>query len=81
MQALKKAAPIPIESPITPNTPKSVLFSSDEEYRTASEGGRRESGDWSELPPSPPLNRYLIYRINVLFYAALNNRISDWHCV
>ncbi|CAH1130205.1 unnamed protein product [Ceutorhynchus assimilis] len=57
MQALKKAAPIPVESPITPNTPKSVLFSSDEEYRTASEGGRRESGDWSELPPSPPSNR------------------------
>ncbi|XP_078044658.1 myosin phosphatase Rho interacting protein outspread isoform X3 [Augochlora pura] len=38
-------------------TPRSVLFSSDEEYRTASEGGRRESGDWSELPVSPPLVR------------------------
>ncbi|KAH1024624.1 hypothetical protein HUJ05_004084 [Dendroctonus ponderosae] len=57
MQALKKAAPMPTESPATPNTPRSVLFSSDEEYRTASEGGRRESGDWSELPPSPPFNR------------------------
>ncbi|XP_014489456.1 PREDICTED: protein outspread isoform X3 [Dinoponera quadriceps] len=38
-------------------TPRSVLFSSDEEYRTASEGGRRESGDWSEIPVSPPLVR------------------------
>ncbi|XP_076382798.1 myosin phosphatase Rho interacting protein outspread isoform X3 [Megalopta genalis] len=38
-------------------TPRSVLFSSDEEYRTASEGGRRESGDWSEVPVSPPLVR------------------------
>lgn len=41
----------------TPQTPRSVLFSSDEEYRTASEGGRRESGDWSEMPASPPLVR------------------------
>nr|KAF7430079.1 hypothetical protein H0235_006477 [Vespula pensylvanica] len=43
--------------PPTSNTPRSVLFSSDEEYRTASEGGRRESGDWSEIPVSPPLIR------------------------
>ena len=43
--------------PSTPTTPRSILFSSDEEYRTASEGGRRESGDWSELPVSPPLTR------------------------
>ncbi|XP_066599345.1 protein outspread isoform X3 [Prorops nasuta] len=40
--------------PSTSITPRSVLFSSDEEYRTASEGGRRESGDWSEIPVSPP---------------------------
>ncbi|EFN72300.1 Protein outspread [Camponotus floridanus] len=43
--------------PSTSITPRSVLFSSDEEYRTASEGGRRESGDWSEMPVSPPLMR------------------------
>ncbi|XP_012265785.2 protein outspread isoform X2 [Athalia rosae] len=43
--------------PSTPVTPRSVLFSSDEEYRTASEGGRRESGDWTEMPISPPLTR------------------------
>lgn len=43
--------------PSTPVTPRSVLFSSDEEYRTASEGGRRESGEWSEMPISPPLTR------------------------
>lgn len=47
-----------------PSTPRSVLFSSDDEYRTASEGGRRESGDWGEtLPPSPPLNRTPISRV------------------
>ncbi|CAD7085941.1 unnamed protein product [Hermetia illucens] len=40
----------------TPATPKPVVFSSDEEYRTASEGGRRDSVDWgSPLSPSPPL--------------------------
>ncbi|XP_043506324.1 girdin-like isoform X3 [Frieseomelitta varia] len=44
-------------APSTSVTPRSVLFSSDEEYRTASEGGRRESGDWSEVPVSPPLVR------------------------
>uniref|UniRef100_A0A182J989 PH domain-containing protein n=1 Tax=Anopheles atroparvus TaxID=41427 RepID=A0A182J989_ANOAO len=45
-----------VQSPVTPLTPKSLLFSSDEEYRTASEGGRRDSvGDWgSPLSPSPP---------------------------
>ncbi|XP_058455937.1 protein outspread isoform X2 [Malaya genurostris] len=44
-------------TPVTPVTPKSTLFSSDEEYRTASEGGRRDSiGDWgSPLSPSPPV--------------------------
>lgn len=47
LQALKKAAPLPedkqivtVESPISPSTPRSVLASSDEEYRTASEGGK-----------------------------------------
>lgn len=34
-----------------------MLFSSDEEYKTASEGGRRESGDWSEIPVTPPLTK------------------------
>lgn len=52
-------------APTTPLTPRSVLFSSDEEYRTASEGGRRESGDWSELPVSPPP-------------PSLSNRNGDW---
>ncbi|PSN31199.1 hypothetical protein C0J52_22102 [Blattella germanica] len=53
--------------PSAPLTPRSILFSSDEEYRTASEGGRRESEDWGEpltpLPPSPPLNRTPISRV------------------
>lgn len=40
----------------TPVTSKSSIFSSDEEYRTASEGGRRDSVDWgSPLSPSPIL--------------------------
>lgn len=41
---------------VTPITPKSIMFSSDDEYRTASEGGRRDSVDWdSPLSPSPPV--------------------------
>lgn len=56
LEAMKKAAPAPASSPTTPPTPRS-LFSSDEEYRTASEGGRRGSEDWGDLPPSPAFNR------------------------
>ncbi|VEN49846.1 unnamed protein product [Callosobruchus maculatus] len=72
--ALKKAAPMatiggaangstpppPVESPVSPSTPRSIMASSDEEYKTASEGGRRGSEEWSstpgstDLPPSPP---------------------------
>ncbi|XP_072376482.1 uncharacterized protein osp [Diabrotica undecimpunctata] len=69
LQALRKAANLStesvviVESPISPTTPRSLLASSDEEYRTASEGGRRGSEDWSELPPSPPLNRLSINRV------------------
>ncbi|KAK9759226.1 PH domain [Popillia japonica] len=44
-----------VDSPSAPATPRSCLFSSDEEYRTASEGGRRDSEDWGEIPSSPPL--------------------------
>lgn len=48
-------------SPSTPSTPAGTTgphFSSDEEYRTASEGGRRDSLDWgSPLSPSPPVLR------------------------
>lgn len=48
-----------ISSPVTPCTPmtsRPILFSSDEEYKTASEGGRRESIDWdSPLSPSNPI--------------------------
>uniref|UniRef100_A0A8D8YE07 Protein outspread n=1 Tax=Cacopsylla melanoneura TaxID=428564 RepID=A0A8D8YE07_9HEMI len=50
----------------SPSTPRSLLFSSDDEYRTASEGGRRGStaSDWGEiLPPSPPLIRTPISRV------------------
>lgn len=45
-------------------TPRSMLLSSDDEYRTASENGRQSSSDWGEtLPPSPPLNRTPISRV------------------
>ncbi|XP_070140040.1 protein outspread isoform X2 [Drosophila kikkawai] len=48
----------PTSSPVTPGTPIGPHFSSDEEYRTASEGGRRDSLDWgSPLSPSPPVLR------------------------
>ncbi|XP_044268352.1 protein outspread isoform X1 [Tribolium madens] len=61
LQALKKA--VPASSSESPTTPRSVLLSSDEEYRTASEGGRRGSEDWGELPPSPPLTRSSLNRV------------------
>lgn len=72
LQALKKAAPcddnvivIPVTTTVTtPTTPRSLFLSSDEEYRTASEGGRRDSEDWSEIPSSPlppsAYSRYLV---------------------
>ncbi|XP_014370967.2 protein outspread [Papilio machaon] len=53
-------------TPITPNTGKSAPFSSDEEYRTASEGGRRDSADWGDMtqpPASPILSRTPISRV------------------
>ncbi|XP_034139851.1 protein outspread isoform X3 [Drosophila guanche] len=55
--------PVAAASPATtPGTPAGAggppHFSSDEEYRTASEGGRRDSLDWgSPLSPSPPVLR------------------------
>lgn len=43
-------------SPVTPIHGRPIHFSSDEEYKTASEGGRRESIDWgSPLSPSNPI--------------------------
>uniref|UniRef100_A0A1A9W089 PH domain-containing protein n=1 Tax=Glossina brevipalpis TaxID=37001 RepID=A0A1A9W089_9MUSC len=54
-----------LTSPNTPmNSRSNVHFSSDEEYRTASEGGRRDSiGDWgSPQSPSPPLPASLVQR-------------------
>uniref|UniRef100_A0A1A9ZVY4 PH domain-containing protein n=1 Tax=Glossina pallidipes TaxID=7398 RepID=A0A1A9ZVY4_GLOPL len=54
-----------LPSPNPPLTSRNnVHFSSDEEYRTASEGGRRDSiGDWgSPQSPSPPLPSSLVQR-------------------
>lgn len=53
-------------TPVTPNTARSAPFSSDEEYRTASEGGRRDSADWGDVtqpPLSPILNRTPISKV------------------
>lgn len=54
-------------TPVTPITGRSAPFSSDEEYRTASEGGRRDSADWGDVapqpPPSPILNRTPISKV------------------
>ncbi|XP_037302216.1 protein outspread-like, partial [Manduca sexta] len=54
-------------TPVTPVTGKLAPFSSDEEYRTASEGGRRDSADWGDVgtqpPPSPILNRTPISKV------------------
>ncbi|XP_050443852.1 protein outspread isoform X2 [Adelges cooleyi] len=48
----------------TLSSSRSVIFSSDDEYRTASECGRHESSDWGDtLPPSPPLNRTPISKV------------------
>ncbi|XP_060843007.1 protein outspread-like isoform X2 [Rhopalosiphum padi] len=48
----------------TLSSSRSIVFSSDDEYRTASECGRRESSDWGDtLPPSPPLNRTPISKV------------------
>lgn len=76
MSAIRRAAgiqeqPSDLSSPVQDtvdsvviSTPRGLLFSSDDEYRTASEGGRRESGEWGEaLPPSPPLNRTPMSRV------------------
>lgn len=54
-------------SPLTPVTPLTNRFSSDEEYRTASESGRRDSNDWGDIvsqpPPSPILSRTPISKV------------------
>ncbi|VVC44570.1 Hypothetical protein CINCED_3A020537 [Cinara cedri] len=48
----------------TLSSSRSIIFSSDDEYRTASECGRHESSDWGDtLPPSPPLNRTPISKV------------------
>lgn len=58
-QALKKAVSY---APELATTPRSVLLSSDDEYRTASEGGQKGSEDWSDLPPSPSFGRNALVR-------------------
>nr|XP_036232490.1 protein outspread isoform X3 [Bactrocera oleae] len=55
----------------TPSTPKTAHFSSDEEYRTASEGGRRDSVDWgSPLSPSPPITTSILRNRDRLYARA-----------
>lgn len=53
-------------TPVGPNTTRTGPFSSDEEYRTASEGGRRDSADWGDMgqhPSSPILSRTPISKV------------------
>ena len=57
---------------------RSVIFSSDEEYRTASDGGRRESGDWSEMPVSPPLTRNGEWSVGLKTPNWPNSRKPEW---
>lgn len=52
VQALKRVVPMEAVISVSESASQSFAFSSDEEYKTASEGGRRESGDWSEVPSS-----------------------------
>ncbi|XP_054268632.1 protein outspread isoform X2 [Macrosteles quadrilineatus] len=89
MQAIRRAAgldskiePTPLQlerdremvAPPTPLTGRSIIFSSDDEYRTASEG-RRESGEWGDtLPPSPPLNRTPISKVKERARGGLRSR-------
>ncbi|XP_059045257.1 protein outspread [Achroia grisella] len=67
-------------TPVTPITGKSAPFSSDEEYRTASEGGRRDSADWGDVapqpPPSPILNRTPISKVKDKVRARTSNSIT-----
>ncbi|XP_052757460.1 protein outspread isoform X2 [Galleria mellonella] len=67
-------------TPVTPITGKSAPFSSDEEYRTASEGGRRDSADWGDVasqpPPSPILNRTPISKVKEKVRARTSNTTS-----
>ncbi|KAM3961288.1 LOW QUALITY PROTEIN: myosin phosphatase Rho interacting protein outspread [Aphomia sociella] len=67
-------------TPVTPITGKSAPFSSDEEYRTASEGGRRDSADWGDVapqpPPSPILNRTPISKVKEKVRARTSNTAS-----
>lgn len=67
-----------ISSPVTPCTPlRPILFSSDEEYKTASEGGHRESIDWgSPLSPSNPIQITLSHAKDNKIRPNLRNNIQ-----
>ena len=61
--------------PLSLYTGRSILFSSDEEYKTASEG-RRESIDWgSPLSPSNPIQNTLLYTKENKFRSNLRNSL------
>lgn len=69
------SSPLPI-TPCTPMTSRQILFSSDEEYKTASEGGRRESIDWgSPLSPSNPIQITLSHAKESKIRSNLRNNI------
>ncbi|XP_067621685.1 protein outspread isoform X2 [Eurosta solidaginis] len=63
-----------VNATTTPSTPKSAHFSSDDEYRTASEGGRRDSVDWgSPLSPSPPITTSILRKREPLYARSINS--------
>ncbi|XP_017493474.1 PREDICTED: protein outspread isoform X2 [Rhagoletis zephyria] len=69
-----------VNATTTPSTPKSAHFSSDEEYRTASEGGRRDSVDWgSPLSPSPPITTSLLRNRERLYARSLTTTSTRSH--
>ncbi|XP_039952095.1 protein outspread isoform X2 [Bactrocera tryoni] len=64
----------------TVSTPKTTHFSSDEEYRTASEGGRRDSVDWgSPLSPSPPITTSILRNRDRLYARAAASTAARSH--
>ncbi|XP_053957932.1 protein outspread [Anastrepha ludens] len=69
-----------VSASTTPSTPKTAHFSSDEEYRTASEGGRRDSVDWgSPLSPSPPITTSLLRNRERLYSRSVASTTARSH--
>ncbi len=65
---------LPATCPPAGSSVRSIHFSSDDEYKTASEGGRRESIDWgSPLSPSNPIQITLSHAKESKIHSHLRN--------